>query len=153
MTRSRRSPERLIAWLLIVAVLIPACASRNVPPIGYGGQPFQPEPDEVALWNQADKEEQELLKKNKPYDDPMLEEYLGKIGDRLLPDTVRAAGGPGFRFGVIRDPTLNAFAMPNGRIYIHTGMLAQVQNESQLATIVGHEMTHVTQPARAQFHA
>ncbi len=133
-----------VAWLLIVAVLIPACASRNVPPIGYGGKPFQPEPDEVALWNKAEKEEQELLKKNKPYDDPLLEDYLGKIGDRLLPDTVRAAGGPGYRFGVIRDPTLNAFAMPNGRVYIHTGLLAQVQNESQLATIVGHEMTHVT---------
>jgi predicted Zn-dependent protease len=144
MTSPRRSAERLIACLLLVAMLIPACASRNVPPIGYGGRPFQPEPDEVALWNKADKEEQELLKKNKPYDDPMLEEYLGKMGDRLLPDSVRAAGGPGFRFGVIRDPTLNAFAMPNGRIYIHTGLLAQVQNESQLATIVGHEMTHVT---------
>jgi predicted Zn-dependent protease len=57
---------------------------------------------------------------------------------------VRAAGGPGYRFGVIRDPTLNAFAMPNGRIYVHTGLLAQVQNESQLATILGHEMTHVS---------
>jgi predicted Zn-dependent protease len=144
MMGSRRSPRPCVAWLLIAAILVSGCASRNVSPMGYGGKPFRPEPDEVALWNKAEKEEQELLKKNKPYDDPMLEEYLAKIGDRLLPDSVRAAGGPGFRYGVIRDPTLNAFALPNGRIYIHTGMLAQVQNESQLATIVGHEMTHVT---------
>ncbi len=98
----------------------------------------------MRLWEQAEKEEAALLKKNKPYDDPLLEDYLAKIGDRLLPDNVRAAGGPGYRFGVIRDPTLNAFAMPNGRVYIHTGLLAQVQNEAQLATILGHEMTHVS---------
>ena len=144
MTSSYMPLRRLLAWLLILAFLTPACASRNVAPIGHAGKPFQPEPDEVRLWEQAEKEEAALLKKNKPYDDPLLEDYLAKIGDRLLPDNVRAAGGPGYRFGVIRDPTLNAFAMPNGRVYIHTGLLAQVQNEAQLATILGHEMTHVS---------
>ncbi|MGH7335865.1 MAG: tetratricopeptide repeat protein [Candidatus Rokuibacteriota bacterium] len=138
------SRQRVLAWLLMLSIATPACASRKVPPIGYAGKPFQPEADEVRLWEQAEKEEAALLKKNKPYDDPLLEDYLAKIGDRLLPDNVRAAGGPGYRFGVIRDPTLNAFAMPNGRVYIHTGLLAQVQNEAQLATIVGHEMTHVS---------
>ena len=57
---------------------------------------------------------------------------------------MRAAGGPGFKFGVLRDPTLNAFALPNGHIYVHTGLLSRLDNESQLAMIVGHEMTHVT---------
>ncbi|MEK6530307.1 MAG: M48 family metallopeptidase, partial [candidate division NC10 bacterium] len=42
------------------------------------------------------------------------------------------------------DPSLNAFAMPNGRVYIHTGLLARLENESQLAMILGHELTHVT---------
>src|SRR2546426_7325972 len=42
------------------------------------------------------------------------------------------------------DPTLNAFAMPNGRIYVHSGLLSRLDNEAQLATILGHEMTHVT---------
>jgi predicted Zn-dependent protease len=135
---------RSMAWLVIVAVLAGSCASRNVPPIGAGGKPFKPEADELKLWAQAEKEEQQLQKKTRPYDDPLLEEYLGRIGDKLLPDEVRAAGGPGFRFGVIRDPTLNAFAMPNGRIYFHTGLLSRLDNEAQLAMIVGHEMTHVT---------
>jgi len=44
---------------------------------------------------------------------------------------------------VLSDPTLNAFAMPNGRIYVHTGLLAGLDNEAQLAMILGHEMTHV----------
>src|SRR5438093_5028022 len=132
------------AWLIIAALLTSSCASRSVPPMGADGKLFKPESDELRLWAQAEKEEEQLQKKAKPYDDPLLDEYLGKIGDKLLPDDVRAAGGPGFRFGVIRDPTLNAFALPNGRIYLHTGLLARLDNEAQLAMIVGHEMTHVT---------
>src|SRR2546428_829920 len=139
-----RVAYRSVAWLVIVAFLTVSCASRSVSPIGAGGQPFKPEADELRLWAQAEKEEEQLQKKAKPYDDPLLEEYLAKIGDKLTSDEVRAAGGPGFRFGVMRDPTLNAFAMPNGRIYIHTGLLSRLDNEAQLAMIVGHEMTHVT---------
>ncbi|HEU5322913.1 MAG TPA: tetratricopeptide repeat protein, partial [Methylomirabilota bacterium] len=128
----------------LVALLVSACASRVVAPIGAGGQPFRPEADERALWAKAEKEEETLLKRARVYEDPLLEEYLAGIGDRLVPEEVRAAGGPGFKFGVIRDPTLNAFAMPNGRIYLHTGLLSRLDNEAQLATILGHEMTHVS---------
>jgi predicted Zn-dependent protease len=128
----------------VVSLLAASCASRNVPPIGARGQPFRPESDERALWAKAEKEEETLLKRAKPYDDPLLEDYLAKVADRLVPEEVRAAGGPGFKLGVIRDPTLNAFAMPNGRIYVHTGLLSRLDNEAQLATILGHEMTHVT---------
>jgi predicted Zn-dependent protease len=138
-----RRLHRPAAWLVAVTVLA-ACASRTVMPIGAGGQPFKPEADERALWAKAEKEEEALLKKARPYDDPLLEEYLARVGDRLTPDEVRAAGGPAFKFGVIRDPSLNAFAMPNGKIYVHTGLLSRLDNEAQLATILGHEMTHVT---------
>ncbi|HSF06167.1 MAG TPA: tetratricopeptide repeat protein [Methylomirabilota bacterium] len=135
---------RVVAWMVMATLLLPACASRNVAPIGAGGQPFRPEADERTLWDRAEKEEQALAKRTRAYDDPLLEEYLGVIADRLMPDTVRAAGGPGIKVGVIRDPTLNAFAMPNGRIYVHTGLLSRLENEAQLATILGHELTHVT---------
>jgi predicted Zn-dependent protease len=140
----RRSGRPLLAGLLIVALLAGSCATRNVPPIGAGGRPFVPEADERVLWAKAEKEEETLLRRTKPYDDPLLEDYLAGIGDRLVPAEVRAAGGPGFRIGVISDPTLNAFAMPNGRIYIHTGLLSRMDNEAQLATVLAHEMTHVT---------
>lgn len=146
-----RLAGRVVACLVLLSLLASACASRNVPPIGAGGKPFRPTSDERALWAKAEKEEQALLKRAKAYDDPMLEEYLAGIGDKLVPDEVRAAGGPGFKFGVISDPTLNAFAMPNGRIYVHTGLLARVENEAQLATVIGHEMTHVTERHALKF--
>jgi predicted Zn-dependent protease len=134
----------VVAWVVIAVLVVSGCASRQVAPIGAGGQPFRPEADERALWSRAEKEEQALLKRAEMYDDPLLEEYLSGIADRLVPDEVRAAGGPGIKVGVIRDPTLNAFAMPNGKVYVHTGLLSRLENEAQLATILGHELTHVT---------
>src|SRR5260370_35601284 len=130
--------------MVILRCLVPDCSSRHVPPIGADGKAFKPESDERSLWAAAEKEEEALLKKAKVYDDPLLEEYLAGIGDRLTPEQLRAAGGPGFTFGFLRDPTLNAFALPNGHIYVHTGLLSRLDNESQLAMIVGHEMTPVT---------
>ncbi|MBI4562140.1 MAG: M48 family metallopeptidase, partial [Candidatus Rokubacteria bacterium] len=141
----RRRPPlvRAMAAAVMVAFLT-GCASTEVPPMGFQGQPFRVEPDERQLWAQADKEAQKLEKVSKPYDDPLLEEYLAKVADRLIPDEVKAAGGPGFSFVVFKDPSLNAFAMPNGRLFVHAGLLARLENEAQLATILGHELTHVT---------
>src|SRR3990172_11242273 len=133
--QQRHPVFRAVAWVLVVSFLASACASRSVPPIGAGGRPFKPEADERQLWAQAEREEEKLLKRVKVYDDPLLEEYLGRVGDRLLPAQVKAAGGPGVRFGGLSDPTLNAFAMPNRRIYVHTGLLARLDNEAQLAMI------------------
>src|SRR5437773_11856432 len=127
--------RRTVAWLVILSLLLPACASRNVPPIGAEGQAFKPESDERALWAKAEKEEEALLKKAKVYDDPMLDEYLARIGDRLTPDQVRDAGGTGFKFAVIRDPPLNAFAQPNRHIYMHPGLLTRLDTEPRPAMI------------------
>ena len=44
----------------------------------------------------------------------------------------------------MKSPQLNAFALPNGRIYINQGLLARFQNEAQLATVMAHEGTHFT---------
>ena len=48
-----------------------------------------------------------------------------------------------YRFLVLREPMVNAFALPNGSIYITTGLLALLENEAQLAGILGHEAAHI----------
>ncbi|MES2406058.1 MAG: M48 family metalloprotease [Pseudomonadota bacterium] len=77
------------------------------------------------------------------YDDPELTDYLNDLGYRLV------AASPGnrisFQFFVLRDHTLNAFALPGGFIGVHTGLIEAAQNESELAGVLGHEITHVTQ--------
>ena len=122
----RRPPVVRATAAAVMVAFLAGCASTQVPPMGFQGQPFRVEPDERQLWAQADKEAEKLEKVSKPYDDPLLEEYLAKVADRLISDEVKAAGGPGFSFVVFKDPSLNAFAMPNGRLFVHTGLLARL---------------------------
>jgi len=74
--------------------------------------------------------------------DSALESYLEVVLARLSPQDTNDLLL--FRVQVLKNPTLNAFAYPNGVIYIHTGMLARLENEAQLATLLAHEMTHAT---------
>jgi predicted Zn-dependent protease len=46
--------------------------------------------------------------------------------------------------GIIKSPILNAFAFPNGQLFIHSGIIAIAQNDAQLAAVVAHEVAHFT---------
>ena len=75
--------------------------------------------------------------------DPVLEEYLTSLGNRLVANAndVRFP----FRFFWINHKDINAFAFYGGHVGVHTGLLAESDNESQLASVLGHEIAHVTQ--------
>ncbi|MCR9100282.1 MAG: M48 family metallopeptidase [bacterium] len=81
-------------------------------------------------------------------DDIELQGYVNKVGYRVLPSRLKkkqAEQGPVYyRFYVIDDPVPNAFAFPNGMIFVHTGLLEVMENEAQLAAVLGHEIAHVT---------
>jgi predicted Zn-dependent protease len=75
-------------------------------------------------------------------DDPELSEYLGTIGARLS----QAMGArQDFEFFGVRDPTINAFALPGGFVGVHTGLITAADSESELASVLAHELSHVTQ--------
>src|SRR5439155_144822 len=149
---SRRGrPTKFLAGVLVISLLA-GCASTNVPPMGYQGQPYRPAADERQLWSDAEREEEKLAKLGKSWDDPLLEEYLSSVAAKLVPEEARQAGAPAVRIVVLKDPTLNAFTMPNGKVYVHTGLLSRLQNESQLAMILGHEVTHVTNRHALKFN-
>ena len=83
------------------------------------------------------------VRKNMPVvNNTELTGYVQRIGSRLA-KSKRAQGFP-FTFEVINDPSINAFALPGGPMFIHTGLLAALDNESQLAGVMAHEMSHVT---------
>lgn len=79
-------------------------------------------------------------------DAPVLE-YLNQFGNVLLAARPEARGEAGFDFFffAVRDPTLNAFALPGGNIGVHSALVLAAQNESELAGVLAHEIGHVAQ--------
>jgi beta-barrel assembly-enhancing protease len=75
--------------------------------------------------------------------DPDTTEYLNKLGYQLV--AASNARYMDFTFFCIRDPTINAFALPGGFIAVHSGLILIAQTESELAAVIGHEIGHVEQ--------
>ncbi len=76
-------------------------------------------------------------------EDPEVNDYLNELGNRLVvavPDTTQ-----NFEFFAVADPTINAFALPGGYVGVNTGLILLTQTESELAAVLAHEITHVTQ--------
>lgn len=77
------------------------------------------------------------------FDDAEFADFLNRFGSRLT--TTVPARGHAIEFFAVRDPSINAFALPGGFIGVHTGLIATAQAESELASVMGHEIAHVTQ--------
>lgn len=139
---SRKSFQPLL--LLFTLTAAASCAPTNLPPIGSEANSFQVEEDEKKLW-QADEQFQKRLEKaGLLYEDRDLEAYLDGLAAKLSAGKLQGTQIVP-RVKVVKDPFLNAFALSNGAIYFHTGLLARMENEAQLATILGHELTHFIQ--------
>ena len=98
--------------------------------------------DEQFLWQKAEEEQRVLESSDLIYPDEKLEAYLNSVAAKLQPPSAPAELA--IRVKVIKNAYLNAFAYPNGMIYIHTGLLARMDNEAQLAAVLAHEITHCT---------
>ena len=75
--------------------------------------------------------------------DPELIEYLDNLGNRLIQSAGQKKDS--FTFFLVNDNTVNAFAVPGGYIGVHTGLLLTAKNEAEVASVLGHEIAHVTQ--------
>jgi len=75
--------------------------------------------------------------------DAEIQHYIENLGNRL----VSHSDSPGypFHFFVVLDKTINAFAGPGGYIGVNSGLILLTENESELASVIGHEIAHVTQ--------
>jgi beta-barrel assembly-enhancing protease len=84
----------------------------------------------------------------KLYDSIKVQGYINMVGNRIIPEYARDSqylklNEIYWRFYVIDNEIPNAFAYPNGMVFIHTGLLKLIDNEAQLALVLGHEVAHV----------
>ena len=128
-----------IALIIAVCCLVAGCATSRPIPVR---QTLTASEEEQMLWRRAQEEQDAIDGSGLLYQDTEIGNYLNQIAEKLQTNTISPEIS--FQIKVIKDPKLNAFALPNGVIYIHTGILARMENEAQLAALLAHEMTHCT---------
>ena len=137
MTALERTPSRASAWLVCGVLVVSGCV-RN-PATGERQLSLVSEAQEVQLGQQAAREVEQTIGL---VDDQQLQAYVARIGRQLAAASERPSLP--WRFGVVDDPTPNAFALPGGPIYLTRGMMNLMDSEAELASVLGHEIGHVT---------
>lgn len=132
----RRSWQVACAWVVLVSLLTSSCGSSNSPLIPSLGPPSEDEETRIS---------REFRREAKKYfkfvNNPEVERFVDRMGRRIL-----AATGPlsfDYRFFVIDDTQLNAFAVPGGSVYVFTGMIERAKSTDELAGVMGHEIVHI----------
>ena len=133
-------------WFLPLIVLAtfsstPQSVANNLPDLGDSARAeFSPQVERKigeSIMNEI------RLREPSYIDDPEINDYLDRLGRRLVESSANPTGD--FHFFAIRDTTINAFAMFGGFIGMNTGTILTAQSESELAGVIAHEIAHVTQ--------
>lgn len=131
---------KYVVLLITLCFTFAGCVTTELKPINT--KEFLFEDDEIGLWHRAEEEEKVINESGLLYKDKEIEAYLNEIARKLQPP--ETSENILFKINIIRSAYLNAFSFPNGQIYIHTGILARMDNEAQLAALLAHEMIHCT---------
>ncbi len=140
--------RRYIQWIAMVSALLLAAwliACAINPVTGKRELMLLSENDELALGQQTD---QEVVQTYGLYEDSRLNAYVSDIGQRMGKLTHRP--NLPYQFKVLDTPVINAFAVPGGYVYLTRGILAYLNDEAELAGVIGHELGHVAARHTAQ---
>ena len=140
-SQASRSAAGATAVLTALAlVMTPVAAQSSLPELGDSSGAIVTGQQEKKLGQEAMRE---IRGSGMYLNDPEVNAYLNELGQRIL------AANPGirerFEFFAVADPAINAFAMPGGYIGVNMGLVLLTQSESELAGVLAHEMSHVTQ--------
>lgn len=126
--------------LFLAAMLAPAAMADGLPDLGDYSQTVLPPQEERRIGEEIMRE---IRASGQMVSDIEVTDYIGALGYRLAANS--SENTRAFSFFVIQDPTINAFALPGGFIGVHTGLLQNTRSESELASVLAHEIGHVVQ--------
>jgi len=118
------------------------CATTSTVRIDQGQVPKHLQALERTVLEDSSNFKHLLAAQGALYEDPTLQAYLDQLFQPLLP-AVSSSLPYHFSLKVVRDPTLNAFTLGDGTVYVNTGLIARVKTSQQFAFVVGHELAHV----------
>ncbi len=126
-----------------ICLMLTLGCSQRVTPIGPG-YIFEPNKDERRLWQTSELQAAALAESGARYRDPELGEYIRSVLLRVIGNNPLGYAPLSLDVYVLDSSAVNAFALPDGSIFLHTAILGRIRNESQLAMLLGHEITHAT---------
>jgi len=142
-SRFRKGTVKLLYLALVAGGVIfsnlPARADvQPLPDLGSPARALYSAAEEHRLGRQV---MMQIRQSREFVDDPELQSYVQKLGERIA----RGTGRSDFQFFIVRDPSINAFALPGGYIGLNTGLILRANDESELAAVIAHEIEHVVQ--------
>ena len=127
--------------LLYVCAQTSLCQSQiELPDLGNPSNIYLSKMDEPAIGRTYFRT---MRRQGQVVEDPLLQEYIQNLGEKLSSKVQE--GDYNFHYFFVPENSINAFAMPGGYIGIHLGLVTNSDNESQLASVLSHEISHVTQ--------
>lgn len=142
LTPRRGARPQAITWCLLAGLWLAGCAGDRavfLPP----ERPASGERAASAVDRIADREHQRLLaafggEYRSPGVTRAIEEIVGKL------ESAQGRSASGYQVTLLNSPVVNAFALPNGRLYLTRGLIALANDRSEIASVIAHEIAHVT---------
>jgi predicted Zn-dependent protease len=133
---AHRPWRKNFAWVMLVFFYLNSCSSVIAPMLPSLGPPTEDEETKISR-----EFRREAKKHLKFVNNPEVERFVDRIGRRIL-----SAAGPqvfDYRFFVVDDDQLNAFAVPGGSVYLFSGLIERAKTTDELAGVLGHEIVHI----------
>ena len=145
----RKKSQRVVASSLLLSLCITPVSAQNqdvidsLPNLGSSSAQYLSKKQASLLGAAYIRQARSAMRF---VEDPILLEYLKTLGEKLLQHSDDSLNAPKqFSFYLINNPAINAFAVPGGHIAINTGLIENADNEAELASVLAHEIAHVTQ--------